>query len=103
MALVLPMMTGTSFLTRGPFQSASSSQTSLSAEDVAKPIFPPDVVGDYSATLTVSDGTDDDSKDMTIVAMSPEPKYSTTELHDNISEDMTLKTISAILQRQIIW
>lgn len=44
------------------------SDAQLSATDIAKPTFTPDIGGDYTATLTVSDGNDEDSDKVVITA-----------------------------------
>ncbi len=66
----------------------SGSQASLSDASVAQPTFTPDVAGDYTATLEVSDGDATRSASTTITAESAQA--STTELSGTISSDSTL-------------
>ncbi len=66
----------------------SGSQASLSDASVVQPTFTPDVAGDYTATLEVSDGDATRSASTTITAESAQA--STTELSGTISSDSTL-------------
>ena len=63
----------------------SGSNASLSDVSAQQPTFTPDVAGDYTATLDVSDGDATSSESTTITAQS-----STTELSGTISSDSTL-------------
>jgi hypothetical protein len=63
----------------------SGSNASLSDVSAEQPTFTPDVAGDYTATLDVSDGDATRSESTTITAQS-----STTELSGTISSDSTL-------------
>ena len=63
----------------------SGSNASLSDASAEQPTFTPDVEGDYTATLEVSDGDATDSDDATATAQSL-----TTEISSNITSDRTL-------------
>jgi hypothetical protein len=63
----------------------NNSDASLSDPSVAQPTFTPDVEGDYTATLEVSDGMASDSDDQTVTA-----ETSTITLSSDITSDRTL-------------
>ena len=64
-----------------------ASTASLTNPNSALPIFTPDVAGEYTATLTVSDGTDDDTDQVVITAVAA----SSIEISSDITEDRTLE------------
>lgn len=68
----------------------SSSNTQLSDDSAEQPTFTPDVTGDYSATVTVSDGNGE-SDDASITVTAEAATCSPTEISSNISSDQILE------------
>jgi hypothetical protein len=68
----------------------SGSNAQLSDDTVVKPTFTPDVTGDYSATVTVSDGNGE-SDDASVTVTAEKATCSPTEISNNIDSDQVLE------------
>lgn len=75
----------------------SNSSASLSDASAEQPTFTPDILGDYTATLEVSDGTATTSDEVTVTAQS-----STVELTSGFTSDRTLSADTTYVVTNVV-